>query len=155
MNIGFYLLDIAQDNQVHTNILKSINKLCEARPYDNIVLFNNRFNTIDLDKKYYILHISEAKYFRGILFLFDLKSLTLSKTFPGPDKQVLFISKPDWSQNTKLPYSMWHNIYMQNNLELISTNDTIDNLCKICWKDPIAKIENYNHEGIDNVLQKL
>ena len=56
MNIGFYLLDIGQ-NSYSSNILQNINKLCSIRPYDNIVLFNNNFATVDVDQKYYILSI--------------------------------------------------------------------------------------------------
>ena len=87
MNIGFYLLDVDTQNQEHQTILNSINQLCSNRPYDNIVLFNNKFNALDVDHKYYILHISEAKYFKGILFVFDIKSAMLTKTFPAPKKQ--------------------------------------------------------------------
>ena len=52
MNIGFYLLDVDTQNQEHQTILNSINQLCSNRPYDNIVLFNNKFNALDVDHKY-------------------------------------------------------------------------------------------------------
>lgn len=63
MNIGFLVLDVNVQNTKHEKILKSINELCKIRPYDNIVLFNNKFECVDLDHKYYILHVSQAKYF--------------------------------------------------------------------------------------------
>jgi len=155
MNIGFYLLDISNANQKHQQILNMVNKLCELRPYDNIVLFNNQFQTIDIDHKYYILHISEAKYFKGLLFNFDIKSAMLTKTFPAPKKQILFVDEPEWHNKRDLPYSFWYNIYMNEDFELISTNNDIKKLCDICWKEPISNIENFEAKEVDNVIQRL
>lgn len=152
MNIGFYILNINNDNAQQ---LACLNRLCELRPYDNIVLFNSVFNYIDTDPKYYTLHISQAKYFNGLLFIFDIKSALLTKNFPSPKKQFLFVEDMDWGKETRFPYKFWHNIYMDENIELISTTEETDELCKICWKDPIANIENYNPEEVNNVLQKL
>lgn len=155
MDIGFYLLDIAADNEQQKIILNSINELCKKLPYSNIVLFNNQFNNIDLNHKYYILHIQQAKYFDGILFIFDTKSAMLTKTFPGAKKQVLYISEPEWSKNPGLPYGFWHSIYMQNNLEVITNNKDTYELCNICWKQPLSLMSEFNSEEIYNVITKL
>jgi hypothetical protein len=155
MNIGFYLLDVDVQNQKQTMILNSINALCTARPYDNIVLFNNRFNTIDVGHKYYTLHISEAKFFKGVLFVFDIKSALLTKTFPAPKKQILHISENIWSEKKDIPYKFWESIYMNDRFELIADNQDMFELCDICWKTPLATIQNFQPKDIENVIQKL
>lgn len=155
MNIGFYLLDINNNDQKDKNILSMINDLCVLRPYDNVVLFNNQFNAIDIDHKYYILHISEAKYFKGLLFTFDIKSAMLTKTFPCPKKQILYVDKAEWSEKTDLPYSFWYNIYMNEDFELLSSDKKMHELCQICWKEPIATISDFSSKDIDNVIQRL
>jgi hypothetical protein len=155
MNIGFYLLDIDVQNQKHTMILNSINALCTARPYDNIILFNNRFNTVDIDHKYYTLHISEAKFFKGILFVFDIKSALLTKTFPAPKKQILHISENTWSEKKDIPYKFWESIYMNNKFELIADNQDMFELCDICWKTPLSTVQNFQPKDIENVIQQL
>jgi hypothetical protein len=155
MNIGFYLLEINQNNKAQQNIIQSINNLCALRPQDNIVLFNNIFNTIDINQKYYILSINQAKYFDGILFLFDTESALLTKTFPGPRKQILHLDKPEWSYNPALPYTIWHNIYMDNKFELLAGSKEIYDLTQICWKNPLKVINNYNAEEFNDVIQQL
>lgn len=155
MDIGFYTIDIDNKNEKDNQKLQCLNKLYELRPYDNIVLFNSQFNALDIDRKYYTLHISEAKYFKGVLFLFDIKSTLLARNFPAPKNKILFLENTDWQNDHRFPYTFWHNIYMNQDIELISTTKQIDDLCKICWKNPISYIENYNHEEINNVLQKL
>jgi hypothetical protein len=142
-------------NQKQTMILNSINALCTARPYDNIVLFNNRFNTIDVGHKYYTLHISEAKFFKGVLFVFDIKSALLTKTFPAPKKQILHISENIWSEKKDIPYKFWESIYMNDRFELIADNQDMFELCDICWKTPLATIQNFQPKDIENVIQKL
>ena len=155
MNIGFYLLDVDVQNQKQTMILNSINALCTARPYDNIVLFNNRFNTIDVGHKYYTLHISEAKFFKGVLFVFDIKSALLTKTFPAPKKQILHISENIWSEKKDIPYKFWESIYMNNKFELIADNQDMFELCDICWKTPLSTVQNFQPKDIENVIQQL
>ena len=110
MNIGFYLLDVEQKNLKQQNILQAINELYEIRPHDNVILFNNRFLTVDPNQKYYTLHINEAKYFKGILFVFDIKSAMLTKSFAAPRKQLLLVDNPEWSEKKDIPYTFWKNI---------------------------------------------
>lgn len=154
MDIGFYLLNIDQGDY-HANILNSINKLCEIRPYDNIVLFNDNYNTIDNNRKYYTLHISEAKYFKGFLFLFDIKSLMLTRTFPAPKKQILVANNLPWTTQQNVAYRFWHSLYMNKDLEIITENQDMYNLYANCWKNPIANILNLEAKDLSDVLQKL
>ena len=155
MNIGFLVLDVNVQNTKHEKILKSINELCKIRPYDNIVLFNNKFECVDLDHKYYILHVSQAKYFKGLLFIFDVRTAMLTKTFTTPSKQLFFVDKSDWGEKTDIPYTFWRDIYMNKNFEIIAENRTIYELCELCWKKPIAEISNFDTQGINDVIQKL
>lgn len=155
MNIGFYLLDVTANNTHHQAILSSINELCVLRPYDNIVLFNNKFDAVDIDHKYYTLHISEAKYFKGIIFVFDIKSAMLTKTFPAPQKQLLYLNEAEWASKKQIPYAFWNSIYNNADFELIAANEDLYELSSVCWKEPIDTIEKLNGELINNVIQKL
>lgn len=155
MDIGFYLLDVVTNNEKQEAIINSINKFCESRPYDNVVLFNNQFAKIDIHKKYYTLHIQQAKYFDGILFVFDTKSAMLTQTFPSPKKQILYISSPEWSVNPSFPYAFWENIYMKNDLEIITDNKDVYSLCDICWKKPLHLLESINDQELINVINKI
>lgn len=155
MDIGFYLLDIVANNKKQEEIIQSINGLCEVRPYDNIVLFNNQAQRISLQNKFYTLHINQAKYFDGILFVFDTKSAMLTQTFPSPKKQLLYIDQPEWNKNTNIPYGFWYNIYMKDNFELFTDNQSTFDLCQICWKEPISLISQMDKEQLNHVISKL
>jgi hypothetical protein len=155
MNIGFYIPNVSTQIEEHKYIIDNINKLCQLRPYDNIVIFNNYFQLVDPKKKYYTLSINHAKYFKGILFLFDSRSAFLTQTFPGPDKQIIYLQTPEWSSQSAVPYMMWHNIYMNNKFETISGNIDIDQLIKTCWKTPLAQVDKFDYQGINDVIQRL
>lgn len=154
MNIGFLCPEINQ-NQADHEILQAINGLCEDRPLDNIVLFNNNYNTVDPNKKYYILPVSHSKYFKGILFVFDTESASLSITFPGPTKQVLVLKQLEWVDKHDLPYTLWYNIYMNSNLEIVVSNQTDYDLTSICWKQPIAINNGLTAKGLQDVIRQL
>lgn len=155
MDIGFYLLDIEATNKKHKTILESINSLCDLRPYDNIVLFNNKMNNVDLDHKYYVLHMSQAKYFKGYLFLFDMRSSMVTQQFPAPKKQIMFIDNNDWSSKTDIPYVFWEKTYLNDNFEFVANNKELYDIFDLCWKKPLSIINDYNHRGIDEILRKL
>ena len=155
MDIGFYLLDIDNNNELHRDILKCINEVCKKYPYANIILFNNQFNALDIDHKYYILHINQAKYFKGILFVFDAKSAMITQTFPSPKYQVLYCKNTEWSRDTSAPYGFWNNIYNRDNFELITSNQETYDLLEICWKKPLSLIQSINSEEISDVISKL
>ena len=155
MDIGFYLLDVDSGNEHQSNIISSINDLCSDLPYANIVLFNNQFAKVDINHKYYMLHIKEAKYFDGLLFVFDTKSAMLTQTFPSPKKQIFHVSKPEWALNSNMPYGFWHNIYMKDNVEIITDNIETYDLMSICWKEPISLMPKINSKGIKDVVRKL
>ena len=65
---------------------------------DNIVVFSNTPNAIITNNKYYMLHISHAKFFKGVIFMFDTKSRLLTQTFKTPSKQVMYIDMIPWGK---------------------------------------------------------
>lgn len=155
MDIGFYLLDVVPNNSIKNHILTTLNDLCKLCPYDNIVLFNDQYNKISTNNKYYILHIQQAKYFDGILFVFDTKSAMLTQTFPSPKKQILYMSDVEWNKNSSLPYGFWHNMYMKDNMEMITDNLDTYTLFDICWKQPLSLIKQIDSKEIKNVIDKI
>lgn len=153
MDIGFYLLNI---NDAKFSILEAINNLCIKRPYDNIIIFNNENKTINHDiPKYYFLHINQAKYFSGPLFIFDVKSTLLTKTFPGPKKQILWVTNPEWSNDPSVSYAFWYNIYMANNIDLVTSDTQLWDIIDLCWKTPSIKPTPLNAEGLDYAISEL
>lgn len=154
MNIGFYILDIDMSPE-HTKVLKAINELCVKRPQDHIVVFNNQFTAIDPEQKYYVLHINQAKFFRGLLFVFSTKAALLTSTFPCSSKQILYMNKPEWAEHPELPYTVWSNIYMHTDIELLTDDQTTHDLCKICWKTPLPLINVFDGEALNNVIQRI
>jgi hypothetical protein len=102
-----------------------------------------------------MLHIQQAKYFDGLLFVFDTKSAMLSQTFPCPKKQILFMSEPEWSINPSLPYGFWYNIYMKPHIELLTDKQETHDIIDICWKKPIGLMSEINSKELQNVLSKL
>lgn len=155
MNIGFYLLDISQTDNYTINILNNINSLCKLRPQDNIVVFNNNFDAIDHEQKYYTLSMNHAKYFSGVLFLFSTQHALFTKTFPCPSKQILYLDKPEWAENHSIPFTIWNNIYMDQKYEIICSSQELGDIFSICWKKPLANIANFNYQDINNVILRL
>lgn len=152
MDIGFYLVNCDNSEQ-HNKIIDLINGIITEHPYDNIVLFNNRYQRIDKVKKFPILHLSHAKYFRGVLVYFDMKSATLAKSFPGPSKQVYCCDTLDWTANSGNRAILWQNIYQ--NMNIVTTDQKIADILNICWTLKVKKISGLNEEEFYNVITTI
>ena len=154
MNIGFYILDIDQQNQQAASYLEAINELCTLRPMDNIVVFSNVPNAIITNNKYYMLHISHAKFFKGVLFMFDTKSRLLTQTFKTPSKQIMYIDTIPWGkQNQQDHYRQWKGLFDTKDVEFIAKDETTSEILDICWKEPISVMPTVTAKEINNVIE--
>lgn len=154
MDIGFYLINVDHSPK-NDIIINTINNMIDDNPYDNIVLFNSRYDRIDSEKKFPIIHINQAKYFRGYLFLFDIKSAIITKTFPSPVKQILYVDTLGWVKDKTIPSLFWNGIYDNTDIALIAQNQEIHDILNLCWSEPIDTINDINHKELYNVISKL
>ena len=79
----------------------------------------------------------------------------LTKTFPTPKKQLLYVDRPEWTNKKDVPYSFWSSIYNNPDFELITSNEDLQELCDICWKKPIYNTSNFNGESVNKIINKL
>lgn len=156
MNIGFYLLDINQENPVASQCLQEINELCRMRPMDNIVVFSSAPDAIINNNKYYMLHLSHAKFFKGLLFLFDTKSRLLTQTFKTPSKQILYIDEIPWGKKDQSDnYNQWKRLFDTTEVEFIAKDEATSNILDICWKKPLSVMPAIKAKEINNVIDQV
>jgi hypothetical protein len=149
--IGFYypfMKGNDQDKLIH-NVLNDISKNA------NTILFNSKYEMITPDKQEYaILHCSQSKYFYGILFGFDIDSISIINTFPGPSKKVFLASDIFW-QEKNIPTKVWDSLLTEN-INIVTYNETIYDLYSICFKEPLYNMKNgLNPEELNYVIQNL
>lgn len=152
-NIGFFLTNIQQES--HKHIMEAINNYTETHPYDNVVVFNNSFEAINNNNRYYIAHLSYAKYFDGILFIFNSTDASVASNFPGSKKQIFIADNIYWNTQKHVPYILWKNIFMNTNLEIVTQSPEHEQIYTMCWKKPLYVSKEFNTETIENVIQKI
>lgn len=154
MDIGFYLINV-DHSEKNDSIINTINEIVNNHPYDNVVLFNSQYDRIDSDKKFPIIHLNQAKYFRGYLVLFDIKSAIITKTFPSPQKQLLYVDDLAWSRDRTIPALFWNSVYANNDIQLLAKNQEIYDIVDLCWSTPMGIMENINSKELYNVISQL
>jgi hypothetical protein len=145
-NIGFILIKL-QNNPVQDKILQTIKKIEEKNIYGQTIIFNSytdKADTLNLP----ILHLSQAQFFFGDLFLFDLASVILTQKFPNINKRILYTNSIPWTANHNNLYAEWESIYLQNNLDLLVDSQSTYDIYDICWKKPIGIAEEFNYEKV-------
>lgn len=149
--IGFYyplMTGTDRDKIIH-------NTLNDVSNNANTILFNSKYEAVATDiQKYAILHCSQSKYFYGILFGFDIDSISIINTFPGPNKKVFIASDVFW-QDKSIPTKVWDSLLTEN-INVVTHSERIYDLYSICFKEPLYNMKNgFNAEELNYVIQNL
>jgi hypothetical protein len=72
-----------------------------------------------------------------------------------PGSLGFFGPKIEWNKNPSLPYGFWYNMYMKDNMEIITDSIDTYELCNICWKKPLSLIKQIDSKEIKNVIDKV
>ena len=149
-DIGFLLIKMNNDS-TYNRILKTISDFILNNPYNQYVIFNSfsdKIDTINVP----ILHINQAKFFYGDLFVFDFISCLLTQNFPNLSNRYLYTKDLFWTVDPGNSYNEWESILMKDNLNIITHNKYVHDIYDICWKKPIGISENFTYEELKNIL---
>ena len=149
-NIGFVLPKLS-NHVFFTDLFQTIHEFIEENPFDQIVIFNS-FSEITQPLNIPIFHLSHAQFFTGDLFLFDIISAILTKSFPRANNRYLYAQDVPWMTNPGVAYSEWLEIYGQDNLEIIAKNKDLHDLYHKCWKKPKGISESFKYEEIAQII---
>jgi hypothetical protein len=149
-DIGF-LMPVVDNNFESNSICTTISKLIHARPNDQICIFNSYCEKIDT-YNIPVLHVNQAKFFKGSLVVFDLQCLELSRSLPLLDNVYYYAKNIPWT-NTKGYYEQWKNLFSKPNIKVISSNKYIDNIYNIVWSNSIGISENFDYDTISNIIR--
>jgi len=149
-DIGFFIPKISNIQQ-HDIVLKTVKEFIDNHPYNQYVLFNSFYDKIET-YNIPILHLSHAKLFYGDLFVFDFVSLVLASRFPNISKLYYYTSNCPWVGATSGNYENWKKILELEHLNIISSNEYIDDIYNICWKKPVGISEQFNYEELSKII---
>jgi hypothetical protein len=152
MDIGFYITSIEGSNK--DLLINAINEYVASHPYDNVVVFNDKYDAL-ANNNFYTLHISHAKYFKGILFVFDINDASLVISFPAPKYKIFVANQPYWQNYKMNPYKTWMQIFNNPDMNIVVNNQSMFDIYETCWKPPLCIMSSINAKEIENVLQKI
>lgn len=149
--VGFYC-PVINNTELNQQIIQLLNTL--SNKY-NTILFNSEYNKIDQDfRKFSVLHCNQAKYFYGILVMFDASSVVIANSFPAPFKKLFVASEIFW-HNKSQPATVLDYIVSED-IDIITYNKSIYDLYDICFRSPIANMNNgLVSEEFNNVIDSL
>lgn len=148
-DLGIVQIELS-NNESSNNLIDLAKNYHDHNPYNHVCLFNSFCEIIET-KNVPILHISQAKFFRGNLLITDIQSLELCISFPNLNKIVFFASDIPWIEQQK-NYKDWENLFYHNRLEIIAKNRDIYDIYSICYKSPRIISERLSYEKIEECL---
>lgn len=149
-DIGFFLIKM-NNSPTYDRILSTIADFIKHNPYNQYVVFNSfsdKMDTFNIP----ILHINQAKFFYGDLFVFDFMSCLLTQKFPNLSNRYLYSKDLFWTDDPGNSYREWNDVIMSDNLNIITHHKYTYDIYDICWKTPIGISENFNYEELKNIL---
>jgi hypothetical protein len=95
--------------------------------------------------------MSQAKFFKGNLIVFDVASLILSKKFINLSQRFYYAHEAPWTQYS-MDYKYWLDIFSSKDLNIITKNQQLYDIYDICWKKPIGISEDFSYETIKDLV---
>ena len=149
-NVGFVLIKMT-NTKLYDSILYTIKEFINHNPYNQYIIFNSfcdKIQTFNIP----IMHIHQMEFFDGTAVLFDLPSIILTKKFPNLKQRIYYASEALWTKTTTTKYKEWSSIYLQNNLDILSSSQEINDLYSICWKPTIGIAERFDYETLSQYI---
>lgn len=150
-DIGFIVLKLT-NNAFCDLVLDCAKGFAKNNPFNQTIIFNSYCDK-SITNNIPILHLNHAKFFKGQLFVFDLISVLLSQNFTNISKRYLYTNDIPWLSSAHTSYSEWAKLYFADNLEIITSNDKLFDIYKLCWKKPLGICEEFNYEKICNIIR--
>lgn len=148
--IGFYC-PVVSNNTKDNLIISALNKISEKY---STILFNSKYDLIDHQRKFAVLHCNQSKYFYGDLFCFDIDSVSIIKTFPGP-RNKFFVSSEIFWKNKSYPSKVWLDLIM-NDINIITYDQYMYDMYDICFKTPSYLMSNgFSPEEFNDVVDSV
>lgn len=153
-DIGFLLVKTGNDPFTNT-ITDAITTFISKHPYNQYVLFTSYCDNPNLSR-IPVLHLQQAKYFRGDLFIFDSMSIFLTLSFPNIRNRYYYAQDFPWMQSKDTNYKDIKSLLVgeaeSNNLNIISKNKLIDDVYNLCWKPTLGISEKFTYEELTKII---
>jgi hypothetical protein len=101
-----------------------------------------------------ILSITECKFFYGTLFVFDIESLLICKSFPNVKKIYYYMTDIPWKETPHINYFDLRNLYQENtNVNIITKTLSLYSTYSNCWnRQPLGIMEELNYENFKRLI---
>lgn len=153
-NIGFILANMGTGpGPVYIEEkINSFNSIYNTDKKYNLVFFNSYNGSSN--HAIPVLHLNQAKYFFGDIFVFDIISLFISSHFPNLKNLYYYANATPWLDDMNIGFNFWNKIFNNSKLQLITDNNNYHIYEKL-WKKPLLSTERFDHETIQQALQKF
>lgn len=138
------------NNEETLHLVQFAQDYTKNNPYNQICFFNSFCDMVS-SPGVPILHLSQAKFFYGNLFVTNIQDAELCLNFPNIYKILFFASSLPWTEQLK-NYRYWENIFLNNKVNIIANNQKIYDIFKLCYKQPICLSERLSYETIQEYI---
>lgn len=154
MNKNIAIINSIITSPYDQKMLDLINSLISQNKDINANVYTTSINISIPNKKFGILPIYEAKYFKGTAVVWDLISLDLIRGFPNLS-DVIYIHNNTipWRENSNITYKTWENLFVRDKLKIIISDQNIYEIFKLTWKTGIF-LESIDNRTIYETIQQ-
>ena len=144
---GGIIVDSLGMSQLSYELTSSLNKLITLDEYWDIIVFYRNYDKYMISPLFGMMQETEAWGFDAPIISTDLTTTKILLNALRPTKKFFYIWNLEW-KNGLYDIEELYNVYCHKDINLIARNQSHFDLIKECWKEPVAIIEDFNHEQI-------
>jgi hypothetical protein len=140
-NIGFIILHIEKNQS--KEIISFIKTMADSLKDKRMVVFNSYNNGII--ENIPVLHINQAKFFDGNLFVFDIIGLMLAVSCYKVQNIYYYAYNFPWMMDQTTDFNFWSKLIEDSRVNIIAQNQEIYDIYDKVWKTPVTIAGDVSH----------
>lgn len=154
MNKNIAIINSIITTPYDKQILDMINSMLAENKDINADVYTTSMNISMPNKKFGILPIYEAKYFKGTAIVWDLITLDLVHGFPNLSEVIYIHSNTiPWRENSNVTYKTWENLFVNNKLKTIISDQNIHEIFRLTWRTGVL-VQSIDNRTIYETIQQ-
>ena len=144
------LMDSTRPSQKSCSAIESLNLISADYTNTDAVIFAKHHSIPPIVPRFGIMHEGMAYFYDAYFFATDVPTAMSSLEFPMAKKRFFYLWDLEWL-SLDWPHSQLKKVYMNENIELIARSKSHFNLISCVWKKPVAIMENFDKNKIDEL----
>lgn len=140
-------------SQLSMHLIYELNQVPTYNEYVDIIVFYREYGKILKTPKFALMQEENAWGLNGPVMSTDLQTTSRLLLCPKPKRKIFYVWNLEWMFH-QYDAEAIARIYCHRDIILVARSPEHAKIISNCWKDPVAILEDFNHEQLIRIFKE-